>query len=83
MAPKMTRDNELIRTARAVVKLQRQIAKARRQIKAWRAELRHERKMLRGLAYAGDNRPDVAPSRLTGGVTGIPMPKRKRQTDDR
>lgn len=74
MAPKLTRDSELIRTARAVLMLQRRIAKARRQIKGWQTELKHERKMLRGLAYAAENRPDVAPSRLTGGTTGYALP---------
>lgn len=74
MAPKLTRDSELIRTARAVLQLQRRIAKARRQIKAWQGDLKHERQMLRGLAYAAENRPDVAPSRLTGGTTGYVRP---------
>lgn len=74
MAPKLTRDNELIRTARVVLQLQRRIAKARRQIKGWQTDLKHERKILRGLAYAAENRPDVAPSRLTGGTTGFVRP---------
>jgi hypothetical protein len=81
MAPSTRRDSELIRTARTVLQLQRKIAKWRRQIKAAQLELRHERKMLRGLAYAAENRPDVAPMRLTGGTTGIPLPARLSATE--
>lgn len=83
MAPKLTRDAELIRTARAVLTLQRKISKARRQIKGWQGDLKHERQMLRGLAYAAENRPDVAPSRLTGYATGYAMPARVSEWDKR
>lgn len=71
-----TRDGELIKTARTVLRLQRQIAKYRRQIKKAQIELRHERKMLRGLAYAAEN-GQTAPSRLTGGATGYALPPRE------
>jgi hypothetical protein len=72
-----TRDGELIKTARTVLRLQRQIAKYRRQIKKAQIELRHERKMLRGLAYAAENGQQTAPSRLTGGATGYALPPRE------
>ena len=61
------RENDLIRVARNVARLQRQIAKYRRQIKHAQGELKAERRLLRGLANAGQQ---SAPSRLTGGVTG-------------
>jgi hypothetical protein len=72
--PKATRDNQIIVTDRTVLRLQRQIAKYRRQIKKAKAELRHERKILRALAYAAEN-GQTAPSRLTGGATGYAAPK--------
>jgi hypothetical protein len=77
---KATRDNELIRTARTVLRLQRQIAKYRRQIRKAQAELKHERKVLRGLAYAADNQQS-APSRLTAGATGYAAPGNTRPAD--
>lgn len=73
------RDSELIVSARTVLRLQRQIAKYRRQIKRAQIELRHERKMLRALAYAAENGhgQQTAPSRLTGGATGYVLPPRE------
>ena len=75
------RDSELIRSARTVARLQRQIAKYRRGIKRAQQELKHERKVLRALAYAAENGQSV-PSRLTAGATGYPVPQLRRAKDD-
>lgn len=69
-----TRDSELIHSARTVARLQRQISKRRREIKKLQGELKHERKVLRALAYAAENGGQSVPSRLTGGATGLAAP---------
>jgi hypothetical protein len=73
-----TKDGELIRTARAVARLQRQIATHRRAIKKAQAELRYERRLLRALAYAAENGVQSMPSRLTGGATGYKLPAKAK-----
>jgi len=77
---KATRDNALIASARTITRLQTQIRKRQREIKKLRAELKHERKILRALAYAA-NGTQSAPSRLTNGATGYRLPAGKREQD--
>jgi hypothetical protein len=77
----MTRDVTIIASARRVASLQRQISKRRREIKKLQAELKHERKILRALAYAAENGVQSAPSRLHGGATGYALPAGAKQTD--
>lgn len=78
MAPSTRRDSELIRTARNVLRLQRAIAKYRRQIKSAKADLKQERKILRGLAYAAEQPFNTIPMRAHGGTTGLIAPDMKR-----
>ena len=68
-----TTEAELVRTVRAIYRLQTQARKLRRQLKTNQAELRHERRMLRGLQQelgARAPEPDVA-RRLFGGAVGL------------
>jgi hypothetical protein len=69
-----TTEAELVRTVRAIYRLQTQARKLRRQLKRNQADLRHERRMLRGLQQAlaaRDAAPDIAPMRLFAGAVGI------------
>lgn len=68
-------EDELLKAARAVVRLQNQIRKFQRNIKVAKDQLRLERKHLRGLASAKDIGPDVMPSRIHGGAVGLKAPK--------
>jgi hypothetical protein len=70
--PKPTYENELLTAARAVARLQAKRRSLRRRLREVEAALRHERRMLRALATRDQAAPpDVAPSRLFGGATGI------------
>lgn len=67
-----TYERELVAAARAVARLQTTCRRLRRQLKKAQGELRHEKKMLRGLMSASaDRRPDIIPSRLFGDGVGI------------
>lgn len=78
--PKATYEQELLTAARKVARLQVRRRTLRKAIKQVDADLRHERKMLRALANRDeDRRPDIAPSRLFGGATGL---VRATGTDD-
>lgn len=66
----MKRDTELLATARAIARLQAKARRLRRELKQVAAELRHERKMLRGLVARMDT-PDIAPSRVFGAGVGV------------
>lgn len=68
-----TLEAEIIRTLRSINRLQTQMRKYRRQLKAAQQNLRLERKHLRGLQGALEQRrPDVAPMRLFNGAVGLP-----------
>lgn len=66
-----TYEQELLNAARAVARLQTKRRKLRKELKRVAAELRHEQKMLRGIATRNDDRrPDVMPSRVFGDGVG-------------
>lgn len=66
-----TYEQELLTSARAVARLQHKRRKLKKELKQVAADLRHEQKMLRGLAQRTE--PDVAPCRLFGGATGFKL----------
>lgn len=73
-----TYENELIARARELQRLATKRRKLKRQLKACNLEMRHVRKMLNALKRTSEQRrPDIAPSRLFGGVTGIATMPRK------
>lgn len=70
-----TYEQELLNSARAVARLQAKRRSLRRKLKQVDADLRHEKKMLRGIANRNDERrPDVMPSRVFGDGVGL-VPK--------
>ena len=65
-------EDDLIKGARELQRLATKRRKLRRQLKATDAEIRHARKMLNAIKGASAaRRPDLAPSRLHGGATGL------------
>jgi phage shock protein A len=65
-------EDDLINRARELQRLATKRRKLRRQLKAVDVEIRHARKALNAIKQASaGRRPDVAPSRLHGGVTGF------------
>lgn len=67
-----TIEAELVRTLRAITRLQTQARKLRRQLKQNKQDLRFERKALKALqGELEQRRPDIFPSRLDGGATGF------------
>lgn len=75
------RDAELIATVRKIAALQTKARRLRRQLKRVSTDLRHERRMLRGLRQAINNPPDVVPSRLIAGVGGFERLHSKTEAD--
>jgi len=71
------RDAELIATVRKISALQTKATRLRRQLKRVKADLRHERRMLRGLRAALNESPDVIPNRLFGAGIGLDTLHRK------
>ncbi len=67
-----TTEAEIIRVLREIHRLQVQATKYRRQMKENKKNMRQARRELKALQGAlEDRRPDVFPSRLHGGVTGL------------
>lgn len=70
-----TYEEDLITRARELQRLATRRRKLRRQLKAVDVEIRQARKALSAVRRASEGRrPDVAPSRLTGGATGYAAP---------
>jgi phage shock protein A len=71
-----TYEDELIGRARELQRLATKRRRLRAQLKQLDQEIRHTRKAINAIKQASeDRRPDIAPMRLTAGVTGIPMPR--------
>lgn len=74
--PKATYETTLLDAARTVARLQAKRRRYRKLLRDIDAELKHARKMLRGLANRDDERrPDVMPSRLFNGAVGHARPE--------
>lgn len=71
--PDASIEGELVRTVRAVTRLENQARRLRKQLKRNQADLRQERRNLKALKLrlGDERRPDVAPMRLFAGSVGI------------
>jgi len=69
-----THEQEILRCARAIARLQTQARKFRRQLKQAAADLRIERKHMRALLALRAAEPNVVPSRLFGDGVGHLVP---------
>lgn len=77
-----TYETELLRSARALARLQTQRRKLRRQLRAVETDIKLERKTLKALAAQDrDREPDVMPSRLFGDGAGYKMPSVEKTVD--
>ena len=75
ITPKASYETTLLDAARTVARLQAKRRRYRKLVREIDAELKHARKMLRGIANKNDERrPDIAPSRLFNGATGHARP---------
>lgn len=65
-------ETDLIGHARELQRLLTKRRRLRRQLKEVESAVRHERKFLKALQQASEGRrPDIAPSHLTHGTTGL------------
>ena len=72
----MSYEDDLILRARELERLQRQRRKLRRQLRVTEVDIRHVKRVLKALRTASASaRPQTAPNRLTGGVTGYEYAK--------
>lgn len=72
-----TYEEDLIKRARELQRLATRRRKLRRQLKEVDVAIRHARKFLNAIKQASeDRRPDIAPNRLDGGVSGFAPPRK-------
>lgn len=75
-----TYEDEMIKRARELQRLATQRRKLKRQLKQCDSAIKHARKMLNAVRQASESRrPDVAPSRLTNGATGLVLPGKEER----